>query len=173
VANTSSTLLTLEEFRAAYGNAHGYEYWFGEALRKGLPTSLHGITQFILMMFFRAAGFRAASEVELRIDPDWEPRPDVVISSSPLEQPYPTRAESLTAVIEVLSEDDPLPMLFKKCRNYVRIGIPRIFLVDPESRNAWEWSVQTENIERISVFYLPEGNFAVDSVWEELDKELP
>jgi Uma2 family endonuclease len=64
-------------------------------------------------------------------------------------------------------------MLFKKCRNYVRIGIPRIFLVDPESRNAWEWSVQTENIERISVFYLPEGNFAVDSVWEELDKELP
>jgi Uma2 family endonuclease len=168
---TSSTLLTLEEYRAAYGHEHGYEYWFGEAIRKGLPTTLHGITQFILMIFFRASGYKAASEVELRIDPNWEPRPDVLISRSPLEQPYPTQAGTL-AVIEVLSEDDSLPMLFKKCRNYVRIGIKFIFIVDPESRDAWQWSVQTDNIERISAIQLPDGDFPLSEIWEALDKEL-
>jgi len=172
MAGTSSTLLTLEDFHTAYGNEHGYEYWFGEAVRKGLPTTLHGITQFILMLFFRASGYRAASEVELRIDPDWQPRPDVVISSSPLERPYPTRPESLNAVIEVLSEDDSILLLFKKCRNYVRIGIKLIFIVDPESRDAWEWSVETDNIERIQVIRLAGREFPLSAIWEELDKEL-
>jgi Uma2 family endonuclease len=75
-------------------------------------------------------------------------------------------------VIEVLSEDDPLPLLFKKCRNYVRIGIKSIFVVDPESRDAWQWSTQTDNIERISVIQLPDGAFPLSRIWEELDKEL-
>jgi Uma2 family endonuclease len=94
-----------------------------------------------------------------------------VLSPSPLEHPYPTNPATLT-VIEVLSEDGSLPMLFKKCRNYVRIGIKFIFVHDPESRDAWEWSTQTDNIERISVIRLPGGDFPLSSIWEELDKEL-
>jgi Uma2 family endonuclease len=52
------TTLTLEDYHTLYGNEHGYEYWFGEAVRKGMPTSLHGIMQLILGRLFHAAGYK-------------------------------------------------------------------------------------------------------------------
>jgi len=75
-------------------------------------------------------------------------------------------------VIKVLSEDDSLPLLFKKCRNYVRIGMKLIFIVNPESRDAWQWSVETDNIERIQVIRFPRREFPLSAIWEELDKQL-
>lgn len=172
MASNPVTLLTLEEFHAFYGNEHGYEYWFGEAVRKGMPTSLHGIMQAILARLFHASGYKTASEVDLRIDPEWEPRPDVLVSPRPIEQPYPTSAGTLT-VIEVLSPDDAMPRVFQKCRNYVRVGIKSLFLIDPENRDAWEWSLETGNTERISAIRLPdEFTLPVSVLWQELDKEL-
>jgi Uma2 family endonuclease len=166
------TTLTLEDYHALYGNEHGFEYWFGEAVKKGLPTTLHGIMQGILVALFKVAGYKTASEVDLRIDPDWEPRPDVLVSPAPIQRPYPTSAAALT-VIEVLSPDDAMPRVFQKARNYVRVGIKSLFIVDPEGRDAWEWSLETDNTERIQAIRLPDG-FAlpVSTLWEELDKEL-
>jgi Uma2 family endonuclease len=166
------TSLTLDDYRALYGNEHGYEYWFGEAVRKGLPTTLHGIMQGILVALFKAAGYKTASEVDLRIDPDREPRPDVLVSPVPIQRPYPTRPSALT-VIEVLSPDDAMPRVFQKCRNYVRVGIKSVFIVDPEARDAWEWSLETDNTERIQAIGLPDGfTLPVSALWEELNKEL-
>lgn len=72
--------LSLEEFRLSYaGRKPHYEYWFGEARRKAVPTWLHGLLQAILCEFLTRAGYRAGSEIELRIDPDWEPVPDVTL----------------------------------------------------------------------------------------------
>jgi len=39
---------------------------------------------------FVKAGYAAGAELDLRIDPDWEPRPDVVASLA-IEEPYPTQ----------------------------------------------------------------------------------
>ena len=165
-------LLTLEEFRLRYANEKPYyEYWFGEAIQKAVPTTSHGLLQFILCELLKRAGYRAAPEVELRIDPDWQPKPDVLASLSPLERPYPTKPVEL--VMEVLSPTDAMSLVYDKCQNYQRIGIEQIFVLDPESRKGWEWSRAMQNLERIDALRLTNGKYiALADVWQELDKEL-
>jgi hypothetical protein len=66
-----------------------------------------------------------------------------------------------------------MPRVFQKCRHYVRVGIKSLFIVDPEARDAWEWSLETDNTERIQVIHLPDGfTLPVNILWEELNKEL-
>ena len=164
----ATNLLTLEQYREQYAGEAGWEYWLGEAVRKPVPNTLHGILQFVLMMILDAAGYYTGSEIELRIDPNWEPRPDVIADTQPLEQPYPTKP--IEIAIEILS-DDKMGQLFKKCRHYVRIGISQIFVFDPEARDVWVWSRETDNTERIRELRLGNGSsILVSDVWAEMER---
>ena len=59
--------LTLAEFRSRYRNQKPYfEYWFGEAVQKSMPTWLHAALQVIICQALRRAGYKSGSEVELR-----------------------------------------------------------------------------------------------------------
>jgi Uma2 family endonuclease len=166
---STTVSLTLQEYRARYASQTGYEYWFGEVVRKSVPTWLHSILQALLSEVFTRAGYTAGSELELRIDPDWEPRPDVVASLH-VEHPYPTRPVDIVA--EVLSPDDQLLRVHGKCEHYARIGIARIFVFDPESKKAWEWDRNLENLERISILQLDNGaSIHLDTeIWTEMDR---
>jgi Uma2 family endonuclease len=167
--SAATTLLTIEQYREQYAGEPGWEYWFGEAVRKPVPTWLHGILQVILSDLLYKAGYYSASELDLRIDPNWEPRPDVA-GALELEQPYPTKP--IDVAIEILS-DDKMGQLFRKCRHYVRIGIPQIFVFDPEARDAWEWSRETDSIERIQELRLGNGSvITLAGVWAELDRRI-
>ena len=165
-------LLTLEEFRLRYADEKPYyEYWFGEAIQKEVPTIVHGLLQLILCEVLKRLGYRAAPEVELRIDPNWQPTPDVLASLHPFERPYPTKSVDL--VMELLSPTDAMSLVHEKCQNYERIGFQQIFVLDPESRKGWEWSRETQNLERIDTLQLANGKFiGLIEVWQELDKEL-
>ena len=165
-------LLTLEEFRLRYADEKPYyEYWFGEAIQKAVPTTVHGLLQLILCEILKRLGYRAAPEVELRIDPNWQPKPDVLASLAPLERPYPTKPVDL--VMEVLSPKDAMSLVHEKCQNYQRIGFQQVFVLDPESRKSWEWSQETQNLERIEALRLTNGkSIELTEVWQELDKEL-
>lgn len=168
-AQTTATL-SLEQYRADYASESGYEYWFGEVIRKSMPTWLHAILQALLGDVFYRLGYFSGSELTLRVDPQWEPRPDVVAALE-LTEPYPTRPVDI--VVEILSPDDTMAFVFKKCRQYVRIGIPQIFVFDPEARDAWEWSRKTDNLERISRLVLANGaSLEVSEIWAELDRRL-
>ena len=167
--SAATTLLMIEQYREQYAGEPGWEYWFGEAVRKPVPTWLHGILQVILSDLLYKAGHYSASELDLRIDPNWEPRPDVA-GALELEQPYPTKP--IDVAIEILS-DDKMGQLFRKCRHYVRIGIPQIFVFDPEARDAWEWSRETDSIERIQELRLGNGSvITLAGVWAELDRRI-
>ena len=169
---TGTQLLPLEEFRLRYAKEKPYyEYWFGEAIQKAAATTSHGVLQKILCALLSITGYRAALEVELRIDPNWQPTPDVIASSSPLERPYPTKP--VEVVIEILSPTDAMNIVHEKCGNYQRLGFERIFVLDPESRKSWEWSRETQNLERIYTLDLTNGKrITLETVWQELDKEL-
>jgi Uma2 family endonuclease len=167
---TATTLLTLQEFNAQYGDEHGYEYWFGEVVRKGMPTWLHSILQIILGELLHRLGYITGSELDLRIDPNWQPRPDVAAASR-IEGCYPTKPVDI--VVEILSPDDPMTRVYEKCRHYARIGIPQIFVFDPESKTAWEWSRQTHNLETIQTLHLANGStLPVTDIWAELDARM-
>jgi Uma2 family endonuclease len=162
----ATVLLTLEEFHARYANEHGYEYWFGKAVRKGLPTTPHGILQGILMLLLSRILYAAGSEIELRIDPDWEPRPDVLASRYRLPEPYPTKPDHLI-VFEVLSPDDTPALVVSKCLNYERIGIQWIFVVNPIARTAEQWSPVAQRLFLINTFVTDQFLFDTETLWKE------
>lgn len=167
---TATNLLSLEEFRERYAGENAYEYWFGEAVRKGMATFLHGLLQAILIDLLTRAGYISVPELELRIDPEWQPKADVAATMT-VELPYPTKPIDIVA--EVLSPGDPMSRVFEKCRQYERIGIPQIFVFDPELHYAWEWSRETENLERISAMQLRNGStIQVADIWSELSRRL-
>jgi Uma2 family endonuclease len=170
MSTAASLLLSLDEYHQRYAGENGYEYWFGEVVRKSVPTWLHSILQAILVDLFDKAGYVSGSELDLRIDPDWEPRPDVAAALNPnLKERYPTKPVDIVA--EILSPDDPMSRVFEKCRHYVRIGIPQIFVLDPELQLAWEWSRRTENLERVDSLRLGNGVvMETRDVWLELER---
>lgn len=157
--------LTIEEFQSKYGRLErSYEYWYGEAVPKAMPTWIHGLLQGIIIKLLMDEGFKAGPEVELRIDPDAYPKPDVIATKGKVEIPYPTKA--VEVVVEVLSKDDPMPYVMQKCRAYQTWGFAFIYVVDPESRVVYQWTGQalamTDTLTSIPTM----------RIWAELDKAL-
>jgi Uma2 family endonuclease len=163
--------LTLEEFRTRYADEKPYfEYWFGEAVQKTVPTWLHSLLVKILLNALDQAGYVSGTEVELRTDPDWQPKPDV-LGALRIEGAY--AVNSVEVVVEVISPEDRMQRLIEKCRQYARINIPAVFVMDPQLRYAWVWSRREENLERISVMLLPNGKqIGIADLWDELDRRL-
>jgi Uma2 family endonuclease len=129
--------LSLEEFRSRYRQQKPYfEDWFGEAIQKTTPTWLHAVLQGIMCEALQRAGYKSGSKVELRIDPHWEPVPDVIATLKSVKD-YPT--EPVEIVVEILSPDDKLTHIVKKCQQYERIGTERIFVLGPVDKYAWQW----------------------------------
>lgn len=161
-------LLSLQEFRSRYRQQKPYfEYWFGVPVQKTMPTWLHAVLQRIIGEALRRAGYKSGSEVELRIDPQWEPVPDVIATLKPIKD-YPT--EAVEIVVEILSPDDTLMRVIQKCQQYERIGIERIFVLDPVDKLAWQW--KSGSLEAITQLSLPNGAaVALPEIWRQLDEQ--
>ena len=83
--------LSLEEFRARFtGEEPYFEYWDGEAVQKTAPTRLHSLIQNILVRLLDALGYDAGQEITLKLDPAYEPIPDVIAAEGSIGDPYPT-----------------------------------------------------------------------------------
>ncbi len=162
-------MLSLENFRQCYAEEKPYyEYWFGEAVQKSVPTILHVLLVKLLLFALDQAGYESGPELEVRIDPNWQPKADVAAWTE-MEGAYPTKP--FDVVVEVLSPEDRMQRVIAKCRQYQRIGIRSVFVMDPEFHDAWEWSPSQENLERISAMILPNGQqIAVADLWTELDR---
>ncbi len=134
----AATPLTYDQFREQYGSDCPYEFWYGEAAPKGMPTWVHGLLQQIVMGLLREHGFIAGSGVELQIDPAARPKPDVLATKTKLAPgPHPT--EAMDVVIEILSEDDAYVKVQEKCRSYQAWGFRHICLVVSNDRSVLEW----------------------------------
>ena len=162
---TLLNLLTLAEFEAQFGHEKPYyEFWYGEAIQKSMPTWIHGLLQGILIQLLRKAGFKAGSEVKLKIDPGFHPVPDVIATAGVIETPYPTKP--LEVIVEILSEDDPMSRVLAKCRTYQEWGFGQIYVIDPIARLVFRWSEH-----RLEEVDLIAGQPAA-SVWIALDEEI-
>jgi Uma2 family endonuclease len=118
---TQTLPLSLEEFHKRYDGAKpAYEYWYGQAIQKSMPTALHGVVQFVIMMLLEKAGWNAASEVRLKISSDAEPVPDAIAVRGKFKGRYPTVAPELC--IEIMSPGDTLPKALDEARTYFSWG---------------------------------------------------
>ena len=78
--------LSLEEFHNRYSGEKPYfEYWDGEAVQKSMPTRLHALIQKILVGLLDAKGFDSGQEITLKLDPAYEPIPDVIAADGRIE----------------------------------------------------------------------------------------
>lgn len=168
---TAATPISLEEFHARFANEGGYEYWFGEVVKKSVPTWLHAILQALLVEIFYEQGYFAGSELDLRISPEFQPRPDVAASLNLESHGYPTKPIDIVA--EILSPDDPAGKVLEKCRHYKELGIVQIYVFDPIERWAAEWNAAKQELERISELRLTNGSTVrVESIFARFDERL-
>lgn len=175
MATVAAEKLTLAEFEKLHGGCKPhYEYWYGEAVQKPVATLLHGLLQIIISRLLRELGYKSASEVTLKIAADFQPIPDVIGISGPLEFPYPT--SPVGVVVEILSPEDRFSRVSKKCLEYARLGIPNILVIDPEQRSGWQWNEELRGFHEIQPsgsFSLKEGReLSLAKIFEELDSEL-
>jgi Uma2 family endonuclease len=174
---TATSHLTLEEFHRRFGDSEKpyREYWFGEVVSKAMPTGLHGMVQFVVMLLLRARAWKPASEVRLKISCDFEPVPDVVASKEGIDPRYPTKAMDLC--VEILSPGDRLKKVIDKAGYYLALGVRYVWVIDPEARTAW---VVSEKFPQ-GVWIHPDGvlaagegtEIALKEIFEEVDQLIP
>jgi len=159
---TTAGPLTIVEFEEKYAHSErAYEYWHGEAIRKAMPTWIHAFLQLWIGKLLFEAGYKAGSEVDLRIDPDAIPRPDIIATRGKMEHPYPTKA--VEVVVEILSPDDRMSYLLEKCRSYEAWGFEYIYIVDSDSRRVFRWTARgLETVEQLV-------SIPVAQIWSALD----
>ena len=166
--------LSREDFHKLYDGAKpAYEYWYGTAVQKPMPTALHGIIQAILMLLLERAGWNAASEVRLKVVPEVEPVPDVIAVRGKMKGRYPVEAPPLC--IEILSPQDKLRKALEKARTYLSWGTEAVWIIDPGQRTAWNLKQGTAEPEWIA----PEGALRIDDtaislteIFAEVDRKL-
>jgi Uma2 family endonuclease len=162
--------LSLEEFHARFdGEKPYFEYWDGEAVQKAMPTRLHSLIQEILVRLLGAMGYDSGQEITLKLDPAYEPIPDVIAAEGAIGDPYPT--ESFEVAIEILSPEDPFSRVLRKCRLYEKWGIRQVVVVDPKARLIWSFENgsprETDIIARRG-----DRAIAARELWEEVERRL-
>ncbi len=161
--------LSLEDFHARYdGEKPYFEYWDGEAVQKSKPTRLHSLVQKILLVLLDAMGFDSGAEVTLKLNPAYEPIPDVIAADS-IGDPYPSEVFELA--IEILSPQDPFSRVTEKCRLYRQWGIRQVVVIDPVTREIWSFdngSLRlTETIARRG-----DRTLTAPELWQQVDLRL-
>ncbi len=137
------SFVTPEQFAELYseGQKPHFEYWFGEAIQKPMPTLIHGVMQWVLAMLLARRGWKASTEVRLKISKVAYPVPDIVANhKSFATDSYPTEAFDLC--VEILSPADNLPRVFNKCAHYLDWGISSVWIIDPEKQTAYSMSIE-------------------------------
>lgn len=162
--------LSLEEFHRRFGDEKPYfEFWDGEAVQKSMPTRLHSLIQKILVKWLDELGYEAGQEVTLKLDPAFEPIPDVIAAEGAIGDPYPT--EPFEVVIEILSPEDSFSRTLRKCGLYGSWGIRQIVVVDPIAREVWSFG---NGSLRESSVIARRGERAINAadLWAEVDRML-
>ncbi len=129
---------SLKEFRRRFGGQKPYfEFWNAEAVQKSIPNRMHSLIQKTLVKRLDELGYEAGQEITLKLDPAYEPIPDVIAAEGRIGDPYPT--EPFEIAIEVLSADDSFSRVVRKCGLFAKWGIRQVVVIDPVAREVWSF----------------------------------
>jgi Uma2 family endonuclease len=141
-----TALLPVEEYlRTPYDP--DCDYVDGEVQERNLGERDHSDLQSHIYAFFlnRAAQFRVYPFIEQRVQvsPTRFRIPDICLyaGAKPAEQVFRTPP---FVAIEVLSSEDRMSRMQERLDDYLRFGVPPVWLIDPSTRRAW--------------VYLPDGS---------------
>jgi Uma2 family endonuclease len=135
----SSTLVSLEEY--LHTTYHpDCDYVEGEVLERNMGEQSHARLQgFLMALFFIHRDrwqLRSLTEQRVQVRADRFRIPDVCVVPRSDPNAEVLRTPPLLCV-EVLSSDDSLPKLRKRVDDYVQMGVPHIWIIDPWNRIAY------------------------------------
>ena len=139
---STTTLMPVEEYLRLTEKPYR-EYRDGDVSAKAMPTKLHSVIQYALLMLLRNQGAQALPELTVRISPSRYLVPDVVVADD-FPGPYPT--EPVLLCCEILSPEDRLGATLSKCEEYHAWGVPYCWVIDPVKRTAWEYHLAGEPV---------------------------
>jgi len=121
------------------------DYVDGRLEERNLGERDHAVLQSLLATLFmnnrRIWGVYAATDWRVQVRRSNYRIPDVTVLPIGSTKETVLRQPPLLT-IEILSPRDTLKKMAKRCEDYVRFGIPNIWIVDPETRTAWYLTVE-------------------------------
>ena len=128
-----ATLVSLEEYlNTSYEPDR--EYVEGCLIERNVGELNHSFLQFTFGMVLRAQGLRAYGEARLQVAPRRYRVPDVMALAPGQKRGARFQNEAPFIAIEILSRNDRIGELRDKLQEYFAMGIPNVWVVDPEVR---------------------------------------
>jgi len=162
---SSTALIPVEDY-LRYSKKPICEYRDGVLCPKPLPTTFHGLLEFMLVAMLRKLGLQAAPEVTVRLSPTRYLVPDV-IAAPVLQSPYPT--EPVLLCCEILSPEDRLGAMLAKCEEYHAWGVPFCWVIDAAKRSGWEYHATGEPVRVNAMLSAGEHSVSLDELFSALD----
>lgn len=142
----STTLIPVDRYIHDYidrGLKPPCEFLDGSLRPKPMGDLQHGWIQALIASIINQScpGFRALTELHVRIRADEFLIPDVAVLRKPVRKHgYPGPSEPVHLFIEVRSDSQTVDELLTKCREYHRWGVPFCWIVDAEAEAVWQFS---------------------------------
>ena len=162
---STSTLMPVEEYLRLTEKPYR-EYRGGDVSAKAMPTKLHSVIQYALLMLLRNQGVQPLPELTVRISASKYLVPDVVVTDD-FPGPYPT--EPVLLCCEILSPEDRLGATLSKCEEYHAWGVPFCWVIDPVKRTAWEYHLSGEPVRVGESLRAGELTVSLDELFAALD----
>ncbi len=147
----------------------------GHEIQKPLPKNLHAFAESYLIGFFHQIlpkKYRVMSELNVLCDPD-RLVPDTTVAFRNARYQNGDLADPAVLCVEILSPGKTVGDLFDKADRILKAGTPLCWIIWPERRKAWMYSLKdlSEATEILSVV-LDESNrvdVSVSEMWRELE----
>src|SRR5580693_4567067 len=165
---STTALMPVEEY-LRYSEKPNCEYRDGVLYPKPMPTTLHGLLEFMLVVMLRKLGLEAAPEVTVRLSSTKFLVPDV-IAAPVLQSPYPT--EPVLLCCEILSPEDRLGTMLAKCEEYHAWGVRFCWVIDPVKRSSWEYHLGAEPVRAASALCAGEIAVGLDELFSVLAERV-
>jgi Uma2 family endonuclease len=139
---TATTLIPIEEYlRTSYHPDR--DYVDGETQERNLGEREHGLLQTALAAWFfnnaKAWNIYAITEQRIRVTSRRVRIADICVISRDAPREQVTLTPPLLCV-EILSPEDRLPRAARVMEDYARMGVPNLWLLDPQDRVAYIYS---------------------------------
>jgi Uma2 family endonuclease len=137
----TGTLVSVKEYLSTSYDPD-VDYVDGVIEERNLGEFDHASLQMAIAAYFYARrkqlGITVVPEQRVQVSPTRFRIPDVCVTlGHPGEQIF-TKPPFIC--IEILSPEDRLPRLQQRVTDYLKMGVPYVWVLDPQTRAAWVWT---------------------------------
>jgi len=159
----AANLISLDEY---LGTSYRPDCDFleGEVIERNVGRRKHSYAQVEIAIWFGSRKnqfhLQPLTELRLRVTPTRVRIPDLVIS----ETPFPDEEVFTTApylCIEIMSPEDTMAALQDRLDDYLALGVPNIWVVDPWKFRGWQITAQGWTTAPDKILRTAEGRLAM------------